>query len=259
MIYGIDEAGRGPILGPMVLAVVGVNPAAIEALTAAGVKDSKGFGSGDSAKRKRAKLYELILGMQVPVSGADSLTRITGPDPAVHIASWTVSTQQIDNSVGSKSESGGLNRLEQRVARDLLLGLKIPRCTCPSTCGSMCFAHPALMGTPQEIWADGATMFGPLRADFPGLQAVNNGESAHVSVAAASIVAKHIRDEAMAAIERKYEKRGYGKITGGGYLNAGTRKFLNEYITREGRLPDEARASWNIRSVLSAADIGPRA
>lgn len=41
MIAGLDEAGRGPVLGPMVLCGVLLNERTIEELKAAGVKDSK--------------------------------------------------------------------------------------------------------------------------------------------------------------------------------------------------------------------------
>lgn len=41
MILGIDEAGRGPVIGPMVLAGVLVNEKDVTKLEAAGVKDSK--------------------------------------------------------------------------------------------------------------------------------------------------------------------------------------------------------------------------
>ena len=41
LILGIDEAGRGPILGPMVMACVALRPRKAAGLTRAGVCDSK--------------------------------------------------------------------------------------------------------------------------------------------------------------------------------------------------------------------------
>ena len=41
MICGIDEAGRGPIVGPLVMAGVSVTEDKIELLKAMGIKDSK--------------------------------------------------------------------------------------------------------------------------------------------------------------------------------------------------------------------------
>ena len=94
-----------------------------------------------------------------------------------------------------------------------------------------------------EVICDGARMFAPLRSCFPRLRAVDDGESAHVAVAAASIVAKDARDRAFAVIAERYEEQ-FGPVRGGGYLNAATRRFLEAYEARHGRLPPEARRSW---------------
>nr|MBA3539788.1 hypothetical protein [Deltaproteobacteria bacterium] len=36
----------------------------------------------------------------------------------------------------------------------------------------------------------------------------------------------------------------FGAISGGGYANAGTRKFIRAFAERYGRLPDETRRTW---------------
>lgn len=56
MILGIDEAGRGPVLGPLVVAGVVLRPQAASALTRRGVVDSKAFGAGDEARAIRREL-----------------------------------------------------------------------------------------------------------------------------------------------------------------------------------------------------------
>ena len=56
VILGIDEAGRGPVLGPMVVAGVVLKPQAASALTRRGVADSKDFGAGAEARKQRADL-----------------------------------------------------------------------------------------------------------------------------------------------------------------------------------------------------------
>lgn len=60
LTLGIDEAGRGPILGPMVLAAVVLDTSAARALTRAGLCDSKKFGVGADARARRAAMASLI-------------------------------------------------------------------------------------------------------------------------------------------------------------------------------------------------------
>jgi ribonuclease HII len=59
---GIDEAGRGPILGPMVMAAVYASPEQIARLVELGVKDSKRF-TGKHARRRRSELADAIRGV----------------------------------------------------------------------------------------------------------------------------------------------------------------------------------------------------
>ena len=59
-VLGIDEAGRGPVLGPMVVAGVVLKPQAASALTRRGVTDSKDFGAGVKARERRSELAEHV-------------------------------------------------------------------------------------------------------------------------------------------------------------------------------------------------------
>ncbi len=216
--YGVDEAGRGPILGPMALAVVVLDRKATTALTKLGVQDSKRFGAGAKAQEQRAALTTHI---------------------HQHAKAWAcelVSVQIIDEH----TFRGQLNRLEQDVALQLLrrLGASLE----------------------AAIICDGANLFRPLQRHYPKLQAVNDGESHHVAVAAASIIAKHARDTAFAEICSRYEPE-FGPIAGGGYANAATRRFLGAYAQARGGLPPEARKSWGAEKLppeltqLSLADL----
>jgi hypothetical protein len=51
------------------------------------------------------------------------------------------------------------------------------------------------------------------------------------------------RDIYSGEIRARYETE-LGPITGGGYANAATRRWLRAYVLRYGRLPDETRLSW---------------
>jgi ribonuclease HII len=201
LVFGADEAGRGPILGPMVIAVVGIEPEDAAILQALGVEDSKRFGSDAAARERRAALAQQI--------------RARVPACRVRV----VEVEEIDHY----TFRGKLNALERRVVLELLQALGATRTA--------------------RVICDGARLFTPLRAHFPRLEALDDGESAHPAVAAASIVAKDARDRAFGVIAERYAEE-FGPLRGGGYLNAATRRFLAAYEARHGTLPPEARRSW---------------
>jgi len=60
LALGLDEAGRGPGIGPMVLAAVALDEIAASLLAEAGVRDSKAFGSSAAARRMRSELASLV-------------------------------------------------------------------------------------------------------------------------------------------------------------------------------------------------------
>ena len=101
---GLDEAGRGPMLGPMVMAVVALTPKAAEELAALGVTDSKRFGAGEKAHHKRQALVTEIASR------------------ALHVEVAVVEVAEIDEYV----RAGRLNHLERRVAEELFG--RAPRC-----------------------------------------------------------------------------------------------------------------------------------
>jgi ribonuclease HII len=94
LVLGIDEAGRGPILGPMVMACVALRPRKAAGLTRAGVMDSKRFGAGPDAHACRLALVPRIL------------------EAASHVAIVVVDVHEVDR----RARRGELNRLEQERA-----------------------------------------------------------------------------------------------------------------------------------------------
>src|SRR5215475_8242775 len=56
LTLGIDEAGRGPSVGPMVVAAVALDSRSAAALTRAGLCDSKTYGAGDDAHAIRSEI-----------------------------------------------------------------------------------------------------------------------------------------------------------------------------------------------------------
>jgi ribonuclease HII len=98
VILGIDEAGRGPVLGPMVVAGVALKAQAASALTRRGVVDSKAFGVGEEARAKRRELAghirRLAADVQIEVFDHEEVDRFT--------------------------HEGRLNELERRAAAEII-------------------------------------------------------------------------------------------------------------------------------------------
>jgi ribonuclease HII len=116
LVLGIDEAGRGPGLGPMVLAAVALDESAAATLAAAGVRDSKAFGSGKAGQQRRARLAELIR------------------EHAAWAAVEICEVAEIDAHVAR----GGLNQLERERARRLIR--RAPQCARIIADGRVLFA-----------------------------------------------------------------------------------------------------------------------
>ena len=98
LVYGVDEAGRGPWLGPMAMAVVVVNSVSARALEQLGVQDSKRFGSGKKAQALRGELAETIASVVLEARC------VLVPVPVID----------------ARTLLGQLNHLERDVAVDLL-------------------------------------------------------------------------------------------------------------------------------------------
>ena len=201
LTLGIDEAGRGPAIGPLVMAAVSLTTKAAAALTRAGLTDSKAFGAGPEAHLRRQELAVRVR------------------EVATFVASEVVEPQVIDERVAR----GELNQLEREVATRLIDQAPAP--------------------APDRMIADGQRMFQPLCARYPTLMAMDRAEAKHASVAAASVIAKTLRDELYLKICARYSEE-FGPIGGGGYVNDPTRRFLRAFAERYRRLPDEARRSW---------------
>ncbi len=97
---GIDEAGRGPVLGPMVLAGVLVPVSGLSLLVEWGVKDSKRFGSSRKGQELRKELACRIM-------------------TSFRYKLVVLSPDTIDTYVRQRS----LNQLEQHTAQEIIESL----------------------------------------------------------------------------------------------------------------------------------------
>jgi len=210
---GIDEAGRGPAIGPLVMGAVALDSKAAAALSRAGLRDSKSYGAGEDAHEIRCELAIKIR------------------EVATFHKTIVVEHHEVDERVARKE----LNVLERELAT------------------TMIEAAPSV----DRIIADGKRMFQPLALRFANFESFDNGEAAHAAVAAASVLAKVLRDQCFHAIRARYEPE-FGEISGGGYANAGTRKFIRAFAERYGRLPDETRRTWPhpyVADLVPAAEL----
>ena len=204
---GIDEAGRGPAIGPMVMAAVALDSRTAASLTRAGLCDSKTYGAGEDAHAIRCELDKLIR------ARAKFVTTIEVPHT------------EIDERVSR----GELNVLERELATEMIERAQT----------DLSARDTAI----DKIIADGKRMFAPLGQRYERFESHDRAEEKHAAVAAASVVAKVIRDDRFNQIKQQYETE-IGPIMGGGYANAATRRWLRAYVERYGKLPAEARLSW---------------
>lgn len=100
LTLGIDEAGRGAVIGPLVLAGCALTPAQEASLVEAGVADSKGFGPPAKAQTIRADLAALIR------------TRAT----------WCAVVVATADRVDASVRRHRLNGLERALAEEILAG-----------------------------------------------------------------------------------------------------------------------------------------
>ncbi|MEO8704354.1 MAG: hypothetical protein ABI867_30145 [Kofleriaceae bacterium] len=199
LTLGIDEAGRGPSVGPMVMGAVAIDSKAARALTRMGLTDSKTYGAGEDAHAVRCELAVEIR------------------KRAIFVHTICVEHAEIDDRV-SRNE---LNVLERELA--VMMIDQAP--------------------TVDRIIADGKRMFAPLSLRYAHFESRDHAEEHHAAVAAASVVAKVLRDQRFNEIRKQYEDI-VGPIAGGGYANAATRRWLRAYVEKHGKLPAETRLSW---------------
>ena len=183
-VAGIDEAGRGPLAGPVVAAAV-ILP---ESFDLPGLDDSKKL-----SEKQRARLFPLIRAQ------------------ALAIGVGCVSAAEID----------AINILQ-------------------ATLRGMCLATQRLRHPADFLLVDGISKV-PL--PLPQ-QTLKQGDSRSLSIAAASVIAKVVRDRVMIGYDRRYP--GYGFARHKGY---GSREHL-EAIARLGPSPLHRRSFGGVREHL---------
>lgn len=206
IILGIDESGRGSILGDLVMYGVMVRPEHREFLKSIGVKDSKKIvGKNKVATRVKRKRLARVIKEICQYSKAEA------------------TPTEIDKAV----KYNNLNVLERQLAEQIIKRII------------------KVSGTQLKLVVlDGHLMFEGLTErmsrQFPNISFISTdkAESKYLAVAAASICAKADRDTQVQEIMGNYFDNGAG------YPNDGTAKWIRENIN-SAPIDPYIRKSWS--------------
>ncbi|HLC96262.1 MAG TPA: ribonuclease HII [Candidatus Nanoarchaeia archaeon] len=171
MLCGIDEAGRGPVIGPLTIAGVLVDEKDLPKLKSLGVKDSKLL-----TRQQREDLFEKI-------KKTVNKYKIIIVQPA-----------EIDDAVNS--DELNLNWLEAHKAAEIINALK-PEKTIVDSPSNNCNAYRRYL-------------LNLLHDKKIELICMHKADVKHVEVGAASILAKVVRDREMDKIQQQYGNCGPG-------------------------------------------------
>jgi ribonuclease HII len=204
LLLGLDEAGRGSVLGPLVVGGFLTTSERLPALRALGVRDSK-----ELSPIRRSEIFEHL------------------PDLG-RCVSLRLSPLTIDAAV----RTGSLNRLEARA-----------------------FAQLTRQTRPSRIYIDacdpvaerfGREVAGLARVPPDRVDARHKADRDLTIVGAGSIVAKVLRDQAIARLARQL-----GTQVGSGYpADPITREFVRATLSDGGPVPPFMRASWKTTATL---------
>jgi len=201
---GIDEAGWGPVIGPLVIAGIKVEKSVLSKLKKSGVKDSKEFGEGLSAREKRTNVWKKI---SQQISG-------------YHCE--LVSAKELD-------EKNLVNLIVDRIA-EILNTLNWKK------------AEKIYIGMVGQLKKENLIFYlnEILKSNISPKSIVyeKKADKKYLPVATASILAKINRDREM---ENICQNVGIDYISG--YPNQRTAKFLQDYWLAHHSLPPEVRIS----------------
>jgi ribonuclease HII len=204
ILGGVDEAGRGAVIGPMVVAGVSFREKDMRELKRIGVRDSK-----ELSRKERAEKYGQIVGI------------------AKSICICVVQTTEIDDHVT-------LNRLNHLEA--LAMAQVIDNMNADSIFVDCCdvnqekFKANILCNLKRRI---------RIRKGKLNIFSFHHADSLHLAVSAASIVAKVIREEELSSIKKVHHGIGSGYPS-----DQKTAGFIKSWIEEVGVAPPFVRNSW---------------
>jgi len=202
VICGVDEAGKGSVLGPMVVAGIGVSSE--ERLSDLGVRDSKLL-----APKERERLYTQIR-------------------KRCKIATVTIDAQEIDVIRNEMTMNACVARAHAQVITKLS-----PTRAYVDACDVNCLRYAEMVK---------AHLFSECE-----IVSEHHADEKFIVVSAASIVAKVIRDRAIAKLGKEF-----GEIGSGYPSDPLTIQWLTGYIREHPSPPPIARRSWKTVGALLA-------
>jgi ribonuclease HII len=204
ILGGVDEAGRGAVIGPMVVAGVCFREKDMRELERIGVKDSK-----ELSRKERTEKYGQVVGI------------------AKSICIYVVQTTEIDDHVS-------FNRLNHLEA--LVMAQVIDNMNADSIFIDCCdvnqekFTANILSNLKRRIRIKNGKLH---------IFSFHHADSLHLAVSAASIVAKVFREEELGNIKRVHQGIGSGYPS-----DKKTAGFIKTWIDEAGVAPPFVRNSW---------------
>lgn len=205
LVCGFDEAGRGPVIGPMVLACVTLDDAGRRKLTELNVRDSKKI-----SPARRLMLEPLI------------------KEHAVEWATVEVKPSDID----SLRKRYSLNVIEANVIGGAITKLR----TRPDR-----IIIDSADTVPEKFKRKIIKRVREINPDYvmPKVVAEHRADDNYIEVGAASVIAKVARDWAIEEL-----KKIHGDFGSGYPADERTKEYINE-LSRNGEFPHFVRRSWN--------------
>jgi ribonuclease HII len=207
LIGGVDEAGRGSIIGPLVVAGISIRKSKISKLHQIGVKDSKML-----APKARANLFNLIMDM------ADSL--------CINIINCTI----VDNNVFLNR----LNKLEAETMASVINSIQADKVYIDSCDVNPCRFRDYI----ESHLLLSSSSSSP--SSKPKLYSMHRADSLNVVVSAASIIAKIVRDKQIQEIRNTHHNIGSGYPS-----DWKTMLFIRGWVSKYKCAPHFARKSWS--------------
>ncbi len=200
-IAGIDDAGRGAIIGPLVIAGILVSEKESSILSKLGVKDSKSL-----SPMARSKLYKEII---------KNVNKVIVKK---------IPTNKIDIYVSKGEKYRKLNFLEAITMSSVINELN------PSI---------TYVDSPDvNVDRFGSQIASSLNVDSE-IVSSHHADQLYISVSAASIVAKYVRDLEISKLIKKHGDFGSGYPS-----DQKTIDFLSDWLVAKGKIPRFARSSW---------------